>query len=64
MNVLVLTLAILVGFIFYSQQSVAMANAMSRAARAARKPAAGRNGFWRGVGRLRRPVRRYVGSLL
>ncbi len=45
MNVLVLSLAILVGFIFYSQQSVATANAMSRAARAARKPAAGRSGF-------------------
>ena len=45
MNVLVLILAILVGFIFYSQQSVATANAMSRAARAARKPAAGRSGF-------------------
>lgn len=45
MNVLVLILAILVGFIFYSQQSVATANAMSRAARAARKPADGRSGF-------------------
>jgi len=45
MNVLVLVLAILVGFIFYSQQSVATANAMSRAARAVSKPAAGRSGF-------------------
>ena len=45
MNVLVLILAILVGFIFYSQQSVATANAMSRAARAVSKPAAGRSGF-------------------
>ncbi len=45
MNVIVLILAVIVGLIFYSQQSVATANAMSRAARAARKPVANRSGF-------------------
>ncbi len=42
MNVILWMLAVLVGFIFYSQQGVATAHALSRAAR---KPAGRRSGF-------------------
>lgn len=45
MNLNLLILAAVIGFIFYSQQSAATANAMSRAARIARKPQSGRSSF-------------------